>query len=159
MDEMPDRAYEVRLMLDELDGDSFETALGRIGEAEAALTGRGAELLPLLQTSMADYELRSASIAGCDYIRERAGDEAKLLGAKLRQIEEAREVPPGDWELPFRCASLIALVGAGVAGTIGLGGPAVFVALTAASGVGFGIREWIKDDCPTELPTIGFRRR
>jgi hypothetical protein len=153
--EMEARAAEIRYMLDETRDDQFEHAFSRIAESEDAPP----DLAELALGNLADYELRGAAITACDYVREMAGAEADLLSEKLRTIEDLGEVPMGDWRIPFRCAGLMMLVGIGVAGTIGLGGPPVFVAMTTVSGVGLGVREWIKDDCPTHLPEIGFGRR
>jgi hypothetical protein len=105
-----------------------------------------------------DFEPQSATIAACDYLREKASAEAALLDEKLLVIRSG-ELTPGDFLMPFRCAGLLLLVGAGVAATISSGGAAAPILLGVGSQVGLGIREWQRDGCRVELPTISFARR
>ena len=108
---------------------------------------------------MPDFELRSASIAACDYLREMAGSEAQALNEKLSAIVDSGEVPEGDYKLPFRCAALLGLVGVGVAASIGLGGAPLFVGMATVNQVGLGALGWVGGRCPSLLPEISFGRR
>jgi hypothetical protein len=145
----------IRLMLDEVGDEAVDQAFQEIAEAP----GAPPRLTETLLSQLDDFELRSAAIAGCAYLEAKAEDEAELLREKLAVIVEGREVPPGDFLIPFRCAALIALVGAGTVSVIGLGGPAGFVALGAVSQVGLGALGWDKAECGLQMPTISFRRR
>lgn len=153
--EMGERAEELRLMLNEMNDEEFDSVFVAVEKEAHPGPHRRERFLSTLE----DFGMRGAAITACAYVHETAAVEIETLRSKLRTIEETGEVPAGDWSLPFRCAGLLMLVGAGVAGTVGLGGPAGCVALTAASAVGFGIREWLKDECPTQLPRISFGRR
>lgn len=153
--EVGGHAYDVRLMLDEAGDEVIDEAFRRIVDAEGAPPSLADRLLPQLE----DYELRSAAITGCAYVEAKADDEAQLLREKLTVILGGREVPPGDFLMPFRCAALIALVGAGTVSVIGLGGPAGFVALGAMSQVGLGAFGWDKAECRMQMPTISLGRR
>lgn len=150
-----DAAYKVRMMIDELGAEGFDLALDRITASQADL---GGDLLGILAAEVPDFEPQSATIAACDYIREKASAEAALLDEKLAVIRNG-ELTPGDFLMPFKCAGLLLLVGAGVAATISTGGAAAPVLLGVASQVGFGIREWRRDSCRVELPVISFERR
>jgi hypothetical protein len=151
--EIGDHAYEVRSMLDELPDEAIAQALEKIAELPTA----PAELQSL-STALPDYAPRGAAIAGCDFIRETAGAESNDLGEKLAALHQG-EVPSGDFRLPFRCAALLMLVGAGAAATIGLGGAPAFVVLSAGSQVGLGALGWMSSKCPGVLPDIDFGRR
>lgn len=153
--ELRDYAYELRMMFSEqLSDDAVAQAL----DAIAKLPTVPSDLLSILSSAVPDYEVRGAVIAACDYVRETAAAESDLLDAKLAAILRG-ETSPGDFRLPFTCAALLLLVGAGVAGSIGLGGAPLYVSLTIGSQVGLGALGWVQGKCPKVLPEITFGRR
>lgn len=149
-----DSAYEVRMMLDQLGDEAVDEALDAIAESP---TGPS-ELRSMLTSALPDYEVRSAAITACDYVRATASEETEVLSQKLAAVR-AGERPTGDFRLPFKCAALLMLVGAGVAGTIGLGGAPLFVGLSVSSSCGLGALGWMESHCPRVLPTISGGRR
>jgi hypothetical protein len=155
LEEVPDRAYEVRLMLDEATDEDVDGVFATIAEHPWASPSLGS----LMEGELPDYELRSASIAACEYLRKMARSEARILDEKLSAIVESGEVPDGDYKLPFRCAALLALVGVGVAASIGLGGAPLFVGMATVNQVGLGALGWVGSKCPPLLPEISFGRR
>jgi hypothetical protein len=155
LEKVPDRAYEVRLMLDEATDEDVDRAFTVIAEHPWA----SPSLRSLLEGELPDYELRGASIAACDYLREMADSEAQTLNEKLTAIVDSGEVPEGDYKLPFRCAALLGLVGVGVAASIGLGGAPLFVGMATVNQVGLGALGWVGSKCPSLLPEISFGRR
>lgn len=154
LEQLPDAAYEVRHMLDELRGERFDQALAAIGEASEPRSDPGA----MLSDQLPDYEPQSATIAACDYIREKARAESALLDEKLAAIRRG-ESTPGDFLLPFRCAVHLLGLGTSVAGAILAGGAIGPAALTLVSPGISCIQGWRRDGCRQELPTISFGRR
>jgi hypothetical protein len=149
---------ELRLMLDEEAGDeAVEQALEDIGKSDwahpdltAMVTG---EMIP-------GFSLRGAVITACDYISEVAPSESVVLNGKMTSIRRNRSIPDGDFGLPFRCALLLGLVGAGIA--LALSTPPGHVALVAIGivhEVGLGALSWRETNCSLHLPKIGFLRR
>lgn len=155
LEEVPDRVNEVRLMFDEATDEDVDRAFESIAEHPWAPPSLGS----LLEGELPDYELRSASIAAFDYLREMAASEVRTLDEKLSAIVGSGEVPEGDYKLPFRCAALLALVGVGVAASIGLGGAPLFVGMATVNQVGLGALGWVGSKCPALLPEISFGRR
>ncbi len=145
---------EVWLMLNDSSDELIEQRFQEIAKAPGAPPG-----LRDLLAHLAEYELRGAALTGCVYLQKKARSEADLLRSKLAMIVEGGEVPPGDFLIPFRCAALIALVGAGVVSTVGLGGPVGLVAMGAVSQVGLGAIGWVEAKCEVQVPKISFGRR
>ncbi len=154
LQEIPDRMYEVRLMLDSLTDEEFDRGL----DAIAASPGAPSDLRSALAAALPDYEPRGASITACDYIIATRAEESALLFEKLDALERG-ETPGGDFRVPFKCAGFLAVVGAGVAATIMTGGAAAAVGLQLASVVGGGAFGWSGAGCPPVLPQISFGRR
>jgi hypothetical protein len=151
---LPDVAYELRNMLDELGPERFDRALEAIGEAsERPFFPRD-----MLADELPDYEPQSAAIAACDYVREKASGEAALLGEKLEVLRRG-EMTPGDFLLPFNCAMHLFVLGASVSGTILLGGAVGPVALSLVGPAYSAVQSWRRDGCRVEIPAITFGRR
>ena len=157
LEELPDAAYELRLMLDELGPERFDQILDAFGDRDKVpwdVRETLAEMLP-------DYEPQSAAIAACDYIRETAPSEAALLTEKLETIRRG-EATPGDFLMPFRCAGYLLGIGSTVAaGAIAVvaGGPVAPAALGLVYPAISFIEDWRERGCRVELPTISFQRR
>lgn len=147
---VPRRTEDLSMMLEELDNKSVEAALSRIVDNSSE---EGLDLRRPLK-SIPGHDLRDAAISACVYIGKMSGPESELLEKKLGTIREAGYVPPGDFRLPFRCAALLALVGAGAVASIGLGGAPVFIGMAVASQVGLGGFGWVGAKCPSVLPDI-----
>jgi hypothetical protein len=147
-------AYEVRLMVSELSDGQMAEALDVIGQSPAAPDG----LRERLEASLPDYEPRGAIITACEFVGENASGEADILSGKLAELEEGG-LAEGDLGKAFKCAALLMLAGASVAGTIGLGGAPVFVGLSVAGTCGMGVVGWIEANCPKFLPAISGGRR
>ncbi len=152
--EVQSQVRDLRPMLNDVKDDEVDEAFALI-----LATKGGPEQMGVVREQLGDYELRGAAIAGCDYVMEKADEEALLLREKLSRIVEQGEVPPGDLRAPFRCAALIALVGAGTVSMIGLGGPVGLVAMGAVSQVGLGALAWMQENCTTQIHEITFGRR
>jgi hypothetical protein len=152
--EIGDRAYEVRLMLSEMTDEAVEKALSAI----ATTPGAPADLVQMLRSGVADYEPRSASIAACDYLRDTAEEELGLIEEKVVALKRGA-VPPGDLRLPFKCAVMLMMVGAGVVASVGLGGAPLYVGLAVASQCGLGAVGWVEGRCHKSMELIGQGRR
>jgi hypothetical protein len=145
---------ELRMMLNDTEDGLIDRAFQSIAGAEGA-PGAVIDLAAQLD----DYEIRSAAIAGCDYLAATADAEAAAIREKVTKILSSGEVPPGDLGAAFRCAALIALVGAGTISVIGLGGPLGLVAMGAVSQVGLGALCWMQENCSARIQEIAGRRR
>lgn len=95
LEEVPDRAYEVRMMLDSLTDEEFDRGLDRI----AATPGASPDLRSTLAAALPDYEPRGAVITACDYIIATRGEESALLFQKLDALERG-ETPGGTFASP-----------------------------------------------------------
>jgi hypothetical protein len=147
---------DLRLLLNELDDQSVESAFGEICESQWAppsltkmLTG---EMTP-------DFTLRGAMITACDFVVDIAESEGTLLSSKMSLIVREQRIPDGDFGFPFRCALLLALVGAGVVLAVSSPAAPTLVTLAVVQEVGLGALGWMGANCPTQLPKISFRRR
>jgi hypothetical protein len=145
---VPGQMEDLATMLDQLDDQVVEEALDRL----AQYPERAVNLVEFLPDLPPD--LRESIISACRYLAATSGEEAQLLDGKLAVIRERGGVPPGDFRLPFRCAALLALVGAGLVATIGIGGAPILVGLAAANQVGLGAFGWFGAKCPNVLPVI-----
>lgn len=145
---------ELRMMLNEAEDGLVNRAFRSIAGAEGA-----AGVVIDSAAHLDGYEIRSAAIAGCDYLAANAEAEAAALRAKVAKILSDGEVPPGDLGAAFRCAALIALVGAGTISVIGLGGPLGLVAMGAVSQVGLGALCWMQENCGSRIQEITGGRR
>ncbi|MBS0550755.1 MAG: hypothetical protein JSR24_23610 [Proteobacteria bacterium] len=145
---VPSQVGELAQMLREIDDGQIRGVLDAI--VGSAGSDRGlAEALEALPP-----DLQGSIVSGCEYLGDRSGEEAQVLAQKLAVIEASGGVPPGDLRFPFRCAAMIALVGAGVAASIGLGGAPVLIGLAVTNQVGLGALGWTASGCPNALPQI-----
>jgi len=144
----------LRELLNGAEDDQVDQAFRSIAQSEGS-PGSIREMPSQLDS----YEIRSSAIAGCDYMLATALDEAALLRQKVETILEVGEIPPGDLRAAFRCAALIALVGAGTVSLIGLGGPAGLIAAGAISQVGLGALAWMQENCNAQIAAFTFGRR
>lgn len=95
--DIPDQAYELRMMLDSLTDEEFDRGLDAIAKAP----GAPSELQSTLAAALPDYEPRGAVITACDFIRATRDEESALLYRKLDALERG-ETPGGRLSVPVQ---------------------------------------------------------
>lgn len=144
---------ELRNVLDGYTSDEFEEAVaGLFADRQV----EGAQVERNLAGVREDWELRGAVIAACRYIEAETPSVMAETAQQLAGLAAGLSAP-GDFPPPFRCALFLAVVGAGIVGSIGPHG--LITAPTLVNAVAGGALGWGSSGCGETLEALARHRR
>lgn len=171
------RAYALRMMLErELTEEDFDKAVRGLAEESESnapnLAAQWRDAVAGLDFGEEQITFREAVIAACDYVVAEAPRESAEIGVKLSQIRDGL-IPQGDMGQGMRCALVLVVAGASIAGAAcalpaaaAASAPAAVMAWTWAGAGSWwlasacaGVLSWTEMRCPGLMSVIRRRRR